>query len=224
MPPCGVLRWLPAFLSFEARPRWSCGGAWCAGSGRPPLPVLEGGLETGTASVPAAGPIAAIDSIAAVYTCGSAPGSMRRSTNAKERDRAPVAEPHDIAGQRLLRLARARRQCREQQRRRFVAAVQRGDLDGLATDQRLGVGQERHQLLDLFGAAEFTQEGMPPGRYFPVRRIHQLLHGLAAARADRRSTSRSRRRERASCSLESTSARGATTAVPIAWQIRLKRS
>ena len=73
---------------------------------------------------------------------------------------------------------------REQNRGRLVAAVHHESLDRLALDQRLGVGQERHQFLQPFGAAEFTQQVRRRASDLPVRRIHQLLDGLAALRAE----------------------------------------
>ena len=78
--------------------------------------------------------------------------------------------------QRLARAARRSRQRLQQDPAASSRAVQHQPLHRLALHERLGVGQERHQLLQPLGAAELAQQEGRGAAHLPVRRVHQLLH------------------------------------------------
>ena len=147
-------------------------------------PCLKADSRPATASVPAAGPIAAIDSIAAAYTCGSAPGSMRRSTNAKNGtarlSRSPMTSLASVCCALPVLVVSAVSSSADASSLPFSASPWTASR---RTSGSASVKQ-RHQLLQPFGAAEFTQEVCRRASHLPVRRIHQLLHGLAAAGAE----------------------------------------
>ncbi len=71
-----------------------------------------------------------------------------------------------------------------QQPRGFVAAVHHQAVHRLTLDERLGIAQERDEILQAFGATELAKEIGRGAPDFPVLRAHQPLNRLAPLGAE----------------------------------------
>ena len=144
-------------------------------------PVCSATLSASMASAPPNAPSA---SMAVRYSSGNCRRSMLPDEIAEERRGALVAHLQDLGEQRLARPPLAVLERVQQDDGRFLAAVQHQPLHRLAPHERLGVGEQRHQLLQAFGAAELAQQERRRAPDLPALRVHQRPDRLRAPRAE----------------------------------------